>query len=469
MANSLPRWSQPYYYCVDCLHGRKLLPLFKSRLQIIDTTTKQITLLSTIQYSPSFSSSSPSSSSSLSSLTSSGDPTTATTTKPTTVSKLRQQHQHIQHQQRQQLHQQERYGLLHTKTQHGVETKVNEDTKNSNSNSSASSLLLFPNRSPSSSFAEISVHKGYRVQAALLVDRLPLVYEEAAADQRWRDFEQKWREETKSSLQLGDAITYMKQPYQFMLTVEQENKKRMMEQKLRDIIGGEVGEEQEGVQRKEGERKGRKPTDRSRRAEGGEELYDETDKLAARQDVMQTRETKTKQQLCYSSGESFGGLQPPPSSTSPSQTASSSSQDIRNLFRWPSNILYLVVLRQQQNEGGGVASGKWTLPCADRIHPQPMKQTLYQLCQDQLSGYRPYLVGNCPLLARKCRYSKQLTQQIGIKGNKVFLYRGHHIPGNSNVCVSGGCYEDYAWLTASELSQYLTESEYQHLKHTLYT
>merc|ERR1719413_312821 len=71
-------------------------------------------------------------------------------------------------------------------------------------------------------------------------------------------------------------------------------------------------------------------------------------------------------------------------------------------------------------------SAKWTFPKADRAHGQPMRETLYRLCERQLgSDFSPYILGACPFAHRKRRSDRD----PGIEGRKLFYYRARVVPG----------------------------------------
>lgn len=73
-----------------------------------------------------------------------------------------------------------------------------------------------------------SIHQGYKLQASLLIDRLPLKMVEADYAKKWREFRVDWEERTENGPVINDDITFMRFPFQFLISPEEiEYKKRM--------------------------------------------------------------------------------------------------------------------------------------------------------------------------------------------------------------------------------------------------
>merc|ERR1719356_1943373 len=64
--------------------------------------------------------------------------------------------------------------------------------------------------------ASISVHKGFKIQAALCVERPPLRVLEPEWKQRWRTFREAWDLRTNNQLSVDDEIVFMKYHFQFL-------------------------------------------------------------------------------------------------------------------------------------------------------------------------------------------------------------------------------------------------------------
>ena len=89
----------------------------------------------------------------------------------------------------------------------------------------------------------------------------------------------------------------------------------------------------------------------------------------------------------------------------------------------------------------------WTFPRANHIPDQEMRDTLLDLCENQLA-FRPHLVGRSPFAVDKFASKRQ-----------VFYYRAHATPDLGNVMLenaASGLLEDFAWVEGGNLGQYLS-------------
>lgn len=87
---------------------------------------------------------------------------------------------------------------------------------------------------------EVSVHKGLKVQASLLLQRLPLVYKEPKHEQEFRLFKEEWERRTNNSAILGEEITYMQLPGHFLETRQQQQQREQKEQRTGDAQMSEL-------------------------------------------------------------------------------------------------------------------------------------------------------------------------------------------------------------------------------------
>eukprot|EP00921_Rhytidocystis_pertsovi_P010907 GHVQ01017577.1.p1 GENE.GHVQ01017577.1~~GHVQ01017577.1.p1 ORF type:complete len:380 (-),score=38.91 GHVQ01017577.1:1167-2306(-) len=309
---------------------------------------------------------------------------------------------------------------------------------------------------------DISVHKGYRIQAALCIDRLPLIYEEPRAHRKWREFVKRWHEEAGGSLELPDAITYMKLPCQFLETDEEKKRKTMLLSKsgvanvdtLELMLNPAVGQQ----------------TDIMR-----DSINRVTEKQNMSQDKHISSLSVTDTKLQYTSGKSFGGRE-----VERDVGDEEERMDTRSLRRKPRETLYLIVKYKDNFSDQDRQSTFWTFPFSDRIHGDSMRETLLRICHEHFGDvYEPFLVGHCPFTFYKKKYSEAI-RKAGLRGRKVFFYRAHHIPGHDNVVLPqldtvqystksrGLVPVDVAWVTSDELSQYLTEKLLSTVRDGLY-
>lgn len=105
---------------------------------------------------------------------------------------------------------------------HSDEDDEHLDLRNSRYASERSSLsveedlntIAFPFLAPDPN-SKIAVHGGYKVQAALIIHRVPLHYEEPAYRREFRLFREQWRLSTGNDLTIDDNLLYMKLPTHF--------------------------------------------------------------------------------------------------------------------------------------------------------------------------------------------------------------------------------------------------------------
>ncbi|EPR63213.1 putative ribosomal protein L46 [Toxoplasma gondii RUB] len=249
----------------------------------------------------------------------------------------------------------------------------------------------------------LSLHAGYKIQAALCVDRLPLVYREPRYEKRWREFKEQWEAQTKNGLTLADEITFMKFPFHFFETEEAQKKREELISKTGDAEVSEL------------------------------ELLLSEEGFSGKRKLQRDRDAKKAAREEQSAVKSAGRGQ--------------DEKGLRSLEREPERTLYLIVRY----------GDSWQFPLEDRIHGQSMRSTLKRLCSEQLgSSYAPFLLGYSPFSYAKRTYPKK-TKEAGILGRKIFYYRAHHIPGSENLKLpEGSPVSDFAWVTLQELPAYIS-------------
>ncbi|KEP62251.1 UNVERIFIED_CONTAM: hypothetical protein HHA_278220 [Hammondia hammondi] len=249
----------------------------------------------------------------------------------------------------------------------------------------------------------LSLHAGYKIQASLCVDRLPLVYREPRYEKRWREFKEKWEAQTKNGLALADEITFMKFPFHFFETEEAQKKREELISKTGDAEVSEL------------------------------ELLLSEEGFSGKRKVQRDRDAKKTAREEQGAVKSAGRGQ--------------DEKGLRSLEREPERTLYLIVRY----------GDSWQFPLEDRIHGQSMRSTLKRLCSEQLgSSYAPFLLGYSPFAYAKRTYPTK-TKEAGILGRKIFYYRAHHIPGSENLKLpEGSPVSDFAWVTLQELPAYIS-------------
>lgn len=240
---------------------------------------------------------------------------------------------------------------------------------------------------------EVCVHRGLKVQASILLQRIPLTLTEPRHEQQFRQYKEAWEEKTNNNIILRDEITYMQLPDHFLETQEQQQ---------------------------QGEQQQRKT---------GDSQLSELDMLLQQQGLALTRrKTRKRQQEDARLGLSLGSA----------AAAAAGEMREQSLTRLPKRVLMLLV------KYGDI----WQLPVEDRRAGQTMRQTLARLCMQQL-GLRaaPFIVGFAPAAVRHIRSRPGAT----IQGREVFYYRAYHVPGQPDLSPSPGSpVRDWAWVSAEE-------------------
>lgn len=261
--------------------------------------------------------------------------------------------------------------------------------------------------------SDISVHKGFKIQAGLCIERPPLRVLEPDWKKRWRTFKEAWDRRTNNELSVQDDIVFMRFHFQFLqdsraarsLTGGGAAAASLAQSgalEASDGSSGGIGDllSQEGLNL-EFPRQGRRVGRRRRVEKKVEEKVDD--------------------------------------------------KDLRSSKRLAERSLFLLVRYAQ--------GSRWTFPKADRVQGQGMRETLLRLCGRQLGPeFEPYILGACPFSHRK----RKGSSHPGIEGRKVFYYRARTMPGATSEVVldSDGPVADWAWCTREELQSKLDPGEW---------
>lgn len=286
----------------------------------------------------------------------------------------------------------------------------------SNAIANVSELASQRQRPPS-----ISVHKGYKIQAALCVERPPLVVVEPDFKKQWRTFLQAWELRTNNHLTIEDEITFMKFHFHFLgdsaacraLSGE-------AAPQIQDDGGGKKSKSDgmSKIMTPQGLAAG--PLDNLLSDEGLNLSFPERNKRTVRRRKVQQRKVEQVD-----------------------------DGDVRSVRRLKESSLFLIV------RYGGASS--WTFPKTDRPHEQPMRDTLLDLCGQQLgTKFSPYIMGACPFAHRK----RSSSIHPGIEGRSIFYYRGRLLPGMDITLPDDTSVTDWAWCSRSELPLRLSTGEW---------
>ncbi|CAD7924962.1 unnamed protein product [Amoebophrya sp. A25] len=332
--------------------------------------------------------------------------------------------------------------------------------------------------------ARLCVHAGDRVQAALLVERLPTQWVEPPWMRRWRRFRQDWLQRTGNALDIADGVAYMHFPTQFLdkadeeaLMREQDKSDEAEAEQVRseadELFAAPTNIEsllKNGSSRstssrpglmlpdepsssvsaqafesgQQASRRGRRQKSSNNHSSQGSELSESPGNKNRRGKEVFSAENQTALNTSGQSGRV------------PTKDASSSSRrsrkraggpveieldtSLQSVTKDPTETLYLLV----QYRG---VEGKWTVPRSSVLPDMSMRETLEALSLEQL-GMEPHLVGRCPAAFERFSSSR-----------KVFYYRGRITGVNAGRLdiAETSPVADYAWVPQSKLSQFLSK------------
>lgn len=287
--------------------------------------------------------------------------------------------------------------------------------------------------SSSSPAASISVHKGFKLQAALCVERPPTRVLEPDYKLRWKAFREAWEKRTDNNLSVEDEIVFMRFHFHFLEADGTAQRAGLAGSPLR--LGGRQGG---GGKEKDTATGDVLAATRSQVASGVDALLSEEglgNLVFPERGKRATRRRRVQRQVVKQVDDS----------------------DVRSVERLASSSLYLLVRYP--------GATHWTFPKADRAHGEPMRETLLKLCGRQLGAtFEPYIVGSCPFSYRK----KKSERHPGIDGRKIFYYRARLVPGMTTLDIpSSSPVTDFAWYCREELAKHLGEKEWHAVRDSL--
>uniref|UniRef100_A0A7S1F357 Nudix hydrolase domain-containing protein n=1 Tax=Noctiluca scintillans TaxID=2966 RepID=A0A7S1F357_NOCSC len=254
----------------------------------------------------------------------------------------------------------------------------------------------------------ISVHKGFKIQAALCVERPPLEVLEPDHKKRWNKFRDAWERRTKNAATIQDEIVFMRYHFQF-LEAETKSRRALTSQSSESAVAVSGGD-----------------LDSLISGEGLNLTFPERRRVVHRKKVAKKVEVKLD------------------------------DTDLRSAQRLSRQSLYLLARYP--------GAAHWTFPKVDRVHGDSMMETVMKLCGRQLGDkFAPYVLGSCPFAHWKRRDGKS----PGIQGRKIFYYRARLVPGMQVVLPGESPLEDWAWLSREELRERLGRLEWDKIRDCL--
>jgi len=264
----------------------------------------------------------------------------------------------------------------------------------------------------------VSVHKGYKVQAALCCDRLPLVSRQIAAFEEWRKYHEEWQIENACNVRPSNDLVFMRFPFHWLESPEEK------EYKKRQQITGTKAE------------KGN--------LSGVDALLDEE----GLDFDFQSYETKST--TCSAGPKVDVG------------NNSAAAEDVRDPQSRKERCLWLVVRYRGENE--------WQFPTIDHTPTESMRETLQKMW---LNHFGPktsaHYVGMTPFAVRKSRYDASTEAKMGLKGRKTFFYRSHWLPSYDTAAEipRDSPVEDWRFATRDELSTLLSRENWRTVRYGL--
>ncbi|CAA9989057.1 ribosomal protein L46, mitochondrial, putative [Plasmodium knowlesi strain H] len=282
---------------------------------------------------------------------------------------------------------------------------------------------------------KIFVHQKYKVQMALCIDRFPLTFEQEEFEKDFEDFKDKWLQKTNNNLNINEEFLHMK--YNLSSFHDRKKENYLESTNLEDEMGHEKGKKDKGVDHILGE-------------EAMSAENDDLENLFAIEGIQSILNAKKKKKKKKNDGDENDEKK------KKYDDDHESEYNYRNVTRKPNNFLYLVVKYKK--------TGKWMFPLMDFKKELTIRQNLQHLCTEHLKCEMPFFIGYSPCTFEKRKYKIPLSFNE-IIGRKIFYYRAHYLNHNVNLDLSNNDHiNDFAWLSRSELKDYLSSNKYQIIK-----
>ncbi|SBS85203.1 mitochondrial ribosomal protein L46 precursor, putative [Plasmodium ovale curtisi] len=287
----------------------------------------------------------------------------------------------------------------------------------------------------------ITVHEKYKVQVSLCIDRFPLHFAQEEFEKDFEQFRDHWLLRTNNNLDINEEFLHMK----YNLSSFHDKKDEHEREDSKEVQSSEIGpNELRTGEHLYGEMSSREQT-------SGEIIPDDLENLLSlegMENILRVTKKKIEKKHITDFGEK-----------KKKGAEEDNSMDIlnyRNVKRKPNEFLYLIVKYRKTN--------KWMFPLIDFKKNMTIRQNLQFLCSEHLKCEIPFFVGYCPCTFEKRKFKSPLLLNE-IIGRKIFYYRAHYIHNDVNMDTSQNvdiC--DYAWLSRSELKNFLSVNKYNVIK-----
>ncbi|CRG93845.1 mitochondrial ribosomal protein L46 precursor, putative [Plasmodium gallinaceum] len=283
---------------------------------------------------------------------------------------------------------------------------------------------------------EIIVHDKYKVQVSLCIDRFPLNFVQEEFEKDFEKFKDEWLLRTNNNLEISEDFLHMK--YNLSSFDEKKNSEKNI---LENSINYENKEK-----RKEDEDEDEYENESKEENEKKDETDDLEDliSLEGMQNIFKAKEKKKDDANIKEKKKNDIDI---------------NENDYKNIKRKPNNFLYLLVKYKKTN--------KWMFPLIDFKKNLTIRQNLKYLCSEHLKCEMPFFIGYCPCTFEKRKFKIPLLPNE-IIGRKIFYYRAHYTNNEKNLDVAKNEYiNDFAWLSRSELKNFLSKNKYHVIKDAL--
>ncbi|CRH00869.1 mitochondrial ribosomal protein L46 precursor, putative [Plasmodium relictum] len=278
---------------------------------------------------------------------------------------------------------------------------------------------------------EIVVHDKYKVQISLCIDRFPLNFVQEEFERDFENFKDEWLLRTNNNLEISEDFLHMKYNLNSF-----DEKKNFEENNLDNINYKKKEKGKENEYEDENEEAYEKKNEK----EDLENLLS----LEGIQNIFKTKEKKKSDEDIKEKKKNDVDI---------------NEYDYKNIKRKPNHFLYLLVKYKKTN--------KWMFPLIDFKKNLTIRQNLKYLCSEHLKCEIPFFVGYCPCTFEKRKFKTPLLFNE-IIGRKIFYYRAHYTDNEKNLNITQNEYiNDFAWLSRSELKNFLSKHKYHVIKDAL--
>ncbi|SOV77608.1 mitochondrial ribosomal protein L46 precursor, putative [Plasmodium reichenowi] len=309
----------------------------------------------------------------------------------------------------------------------------------------------------------IVVHEKYKIQVSLCIDRFPINYVQEKFEEDFQNFKDEWLIKTNNNLDVNEEFFHMKYNLSNLNEKQKDNdnndddgdgnnERENLDEQNEHMKNNTYNNNNNNNNNNNTKHKLDNITNNnvnnmesinefSMEHENLEKLFS----LEGIQDIFKKKEEKKKSHEKDKKNKKDENI---------------NEYDYKNIKRKPNDFLYLLVKYKHLN--------KWMFPIMDFKKNYSIRQNLQYLCMQQLKcNTLPFFIGYSPCTYEKRKFKTPLLENE-IIGRKIFYYRAHYIKQHTtwNVLMNEDI-QDVAWLTRSELKNFLSPNRYYVIKDAL--